>query len=56
MQYGSRPAHRCQSAVLQKGLAHDISHMTKKPSTYTENDTIGCYDRIANNLALLLQQ
>jgi len=56
MQYGSRPAQQCQSAVLQKVLTHDISHMTKQPTAYIENDAIGCYERIANNLALLLLQ
>jgi hypothetical protein len=56
MQYGSHPAQQCQSAVLQKVLTHDISHMTKRPTAYIENDAIGCYDRIANNLALLLLQ
>jgi len=36
MQYGSHPAHQCQSTVLQKVLAHDISNMTKKLSLYRE--------------------
>jgi len=56
MQYGSRPAQPCQSAVLQKFLAHKISHMSKNPSGFIENDAIGCYDRITNNPALLLLQ
>jgi len=56
MQYSFRLAHQYQSAVLQKVLAQDISSMTKIPSAYVENDAIGCYDRIANNLALLLLQ
>ena len=56
MQYGSRPAHQCQSVVLPKILAHDISNMTKVPSAYIENDARWCYNRIANNLALLLLQ
>jgi hypothetical protein len=56
MQYSSRPAQQCQSVVFQKVLAHNISHVSKHPSGFIENDAIGCYDRIANNLALLLLQ
>jgi hypothetical protein len=52
MQYGSQPGQQYQSAVLL--FSHNIAHLSKHTSTYMENDAIGCYDRIVNNLVLIL--
>jgi len=54
MQYGSHTGCQCQSAVLQKVLCHDMARITKSPTTFIKNDAIGCYDRLVNNLILLL--
>jgi hypothetical protein len=56
MQYGSRPSQQCQSAVLHKVLSHDIAHLSKYTLAYMENNTIGCYVKIVNNLVLILFQ
>jgi hypothetical protein len=52
MQFGSRPGRNCHSAVLQKVLSHDIVRLTQGTATFMENDTVGCYDRLMNNILL----
>lgn len=54
MQDGSWPGHQCISAVLRKVLAHDYVRMTVTTAAFIENDTIGCHDRLVNNLILML--
>jgi len=54
MQYGSRTSRQCQSAVLQKVICHDMARITKSPTAFIENSPVGCYDRLVNNLILLL--
>jgi hypothetical protein len=54
MQFGSRPGKKCHSAVIQKVLSHDIVRLTKQTAAFMENEAIGCYDRLMNNLLLLI--
>jgi hypothetical protein len=53
MQYGSREGRQCISAVFNKQLTHDIIHHKKATAAFIENDTIGCCDRMANNLLII---
>jgi hypothetical protein len=54
MQYGSVPGKQCLSAVLLKVLTHHHLRVMKTASTVVENDAVGCYDRLVNNLVLML--
>jgi hypothetical protein len=54
MQDGSRPGCQCVCAVLKKVLAHDYIPLTATTAAVIENDAIGCYDRLVNNLILML--
>jgi hypothetical protein len=54
MQYGSVPGRHCISAVIKKVLCHDDLRVTKRTGAFLENDAVGCYDRIVNNLVLML--
>jgi hypothetical protein len=54
MQDESHPGRQCISAMLKKVLSHDYMRLTRKTAALIENDTIGCYDRLVNNLILIL--
>jgi len=54
MQDGSRPGRQCISAVIKKVLSQDYMWLTQKTAAFIENDAIGCYDRLVNNLILIL--
>jgi hypothetical protein len=54
MQFGSKPGQRCTSAVLKKVLCHDHIRMLKQTAVFVENDAVGCYDRLINNLILMV--
>ena len=50
MQFGSRPGKMSISPVLQKQLTYVIARLAKIVIGCAENDSISCYDRIANKL------
>jgi hypothetical protein len=54
MQHGSVPGKHCLSAFLKKILSHDHLRLTKHSGAFIENDAVGCYDRLVNNLVLML--
>jgi len=54
MQHGSVPGKPRLSTVLLKVLSHNYLRVTKTAGAVIENDAVGCYDRLVNNLVLLL--
>lgn len=54
MQFGSRPGKRCVSAVLKKVLSHDHISLMCLTAGFVENDAVGCYDCLMNNLILMV--
>jgi hypothetical protein len=54
MQHGSVPGKHCISAVLKKVLCHDHLQLTKRSGAFIENEAVGCYDKLVNNLVLML--
>jgi hypothetical protein len=54
MQFGSRLGKRCISAVLKKVLQHDHIRLLKQTAAFVKNDATGCYDRLINNLILMV--
>jgi hypothetical protein len=53
MQYGSRPSKMCISPVINKVVSFDLVRQTKVNGAFIENDAMGCYDRLVNNLVFL---
>jgi hypothetical protein len=54
MQHGSVPGKHCLSAVLKKVLSRDYLRFTKTLGAFIENDAVGCYDRLVNNVVLMV--
>jgi hypothetical protein len=54
MQFGSRPGKCYISAVLKKVLQHDHIRLLKQTGAFVENDATGSYDRLVNNLILMV--
>lgn len=54
MQFGSTPGKQCLSAVLKKVLTHDYVRLTKTSAAFMENDAVGAYNRLMNNIILLM--
>jgi len=54
MQHGSVPGKQCLSAVLLKVLSHNYLRVTETAGAVIENDAVGCYDHLVNNLVLML--
>jgi hypothetical protein len=44
LQFGSRPAKQCITAVLTKVLQLEIQRYKKQNIAYIQNDAMGCYD------------
>ena len=53
MQYGSRDGQISISAVFNKVLTFDLARMLRHVMATEENDAIGCYDRIMQQLVAL---
>jgi len=56
MQYGSRDGQMTLSAVLNNVLTFDIVRLTKSVMATEENDAVGCYDRIVQQMVSLYLQ
>lgn len=53
MQYGLREGRQYMYAVLNKQLTHDKVHHKKTTAVFIENDAVGCYDRMVNDLLVV---
>ena len=53
MQYGSRDGQMSISAVLNKILTFDMARLLKIVMATEENDAIGCYDRVMQQMVAL---
>jgi hypothetical protein len=54
MQFGSRAGHCYLSAAGKKLPSHEHVRIMKSTTAFIKNDAMGCYDRLMNNLLLLV--
>jgi len=54
MQFGSRRGRQCPSTVLRKVFSNEYVRLLKQTAAFVENDAVGCFDRLVNNLILMV--